>query len=706
MSESAVYWWPQLLAGVISTSVAFFMWQRRFAPGAKTLVVLMLATAEWAFLSAFHKLSPDLSTKILLAKIQYIGIVTVPPALFTFALQYTGREKWLTKRNLILLGILPMLTLALVWTNSVHHLFWKSVLLETDGSVPIGVYQYGPFFWVWIAFGYLLSLLSTIWLIETLLRSPHVYRMQILIVLIGISAPWLANGLYIFKLIPAPYIDLTPMAFTFSGLTLGWGLFRFGILDIMPVAKETVLENIPDPVIVLNFRNRIVNLNPAAQKIISVTDSDAIGKSVLKVLGDQPVLTECLKGKTESSSEIVLGNGDMQRYYDLNLLSLKDGRNRSIGRLIILRDFTDQKKTEKALRESEKKYRLLVDNTDDAIFVAQGDFITFANPKTEEITGYSAEELTRIPFANLIDPEDRETVLDRHIRGLNGEEVPRSYSFRVINKTGQQLWVQINAVIIINWEGEPATLNSLRDITEQRKLEEQLIRTERLAATGQLAASVAHQINSPLQGIASLLSVMKKSGKPDDGLSENITLLEGAFKSIRETVRALLDLNRPGRALKQTIDINKIIQDTVALLRSFLKDGKITVNLSLSSEPLLVIASPQQLSQVFMNLMVNAAEAIRDHKEPTVGGEIDIKTGQKEDRFVIEVSDSGPGISEKALRHIFSPFYTEKKKMGLGIGLSICHKIIEDHGGTLAATNSPDSGAIFIITLPVDRSYD
>jgi len=666
----------------------------------------MLATAEWAFLSAFHKLSPDLSTKILLAKIQYIGIVTVPPALFTFALQYTGREKWLTKRNLILLGILPMLTLALVWTNSVHHLFWKSVLLETDGSVPIGVYQYGPFFWVWIAFGYLLSLLSTIWLIETLLRSPHVYRMQILIVLIGISAPWLANGLYIFKLIPAPYIDLTPMAFTFSGLTLGWGLFRFGILDIMPVAKETVLENIPDPVIVLNFRNRIVNLNPAAQKIISVTDSDAIGKSVLKVLGDQPVLTECLKGKTESSSEIVLGNGDMQRYYDLNLLSLKDGRNRSIGRLIILRDFTDQKKTEKALRESEKKYRLLVDNTDDAIFVAQGDFITFANPKTEEITGYSAEELTRIPFANLIDPEDRETVLDRHIRGLNGEEVPRSYSFRVINKTGQQLWVQINAVIIINWEGEPATLNSLRDITEQRKLEEQLIRTERLAATGQLAASVAHQINSPLQGIASLLSVMKKSGKPDDGLSENITLLEGAFKSIRETVRALLDLNRPGRALKQTIDINKIIQDTVALLRSFLKDGKITVNLSLSSEPLLVIASPQQLSQVFMNLMVNAAEAIRDHKEPTVGGEIDIKTGQKEDRFVIEVSDSGPGISEKALRHIFSPFYTEKKKMGLGIGLSICHKIIEDHGGTLAATNSPDSGAIFIITLPVDRSYD
>jgi len=114
--DSSIFWIPQFLAGLTSTIVAFCLWRRRSASGAKVLMILMIATAEWAFLSALHKASPDLSTKILLAKIQYIGIVTVPPALLTFVLQYTGRERWLTGRNLILLVIFPVVTLALgIW---------------------------------------------------------------------------------------------------------------------------------------------------------------------------------------------------------------------------------------------------------------------------------------------------------------------------------------------------------------------------------------------------------------------------------------------------------------------------------------------------------------------------------------------------------------------------------------------------------------
>jgi len=670
--------------------------------GAKTLLVLMLSTAEWASLSVLHGVSPDLSTKILLAKIEYLGIVTVPPAILVFVLQYTARERWLTSLNLNLMGIIPVLTLVLVWTNSAHHLVWKSVWLETSGSMRIAVYDHGRWFWIWICFTYFTYLISTFWFVSSLIRSPYLYGMQVLLMLIGICSPWLTTASYIFRLMPSPYIELASLPFTLSGLALVWGLFRFRILDIMPVAMKTALENIPDLVILLDSQDRIVSLNRSAQKITRITDSKASGKPVLKILGDQPMLAKCLSdGKATGCSGIVLGGDNSKHYYDLNVLPLKDGRNRSIGRLVILRDFTERKQMEKTLREVKEKYRFLFDNTVDAIFVLQDDVIKFANPKTEEITGYSMEELRKMSYADLIDPEYRDMVRERHMRRMNGEEIPSNYSFKVINKAGQSLWFHMHTVHLIRWEGKPATLNFIRDITEQKSLEGQLIRSERLAATGQLAASVAHQINSPLQGIGTLLSLMKKSCKDNDDLLENVHLLEGAFKSIGRTVKTLLDLNRPSQEEKQILDLNKVIEDMLALLKSYLKHNHIRIRINLSSKPLNLIASPQQLAQVLMNLISNAVEAIREQHGTAVEGEISIKTTRKGDRSVIEVTDSGPGIPEEALPRIFSPFYTKKKKMGMGLGLATCHKIVEDQGGSIEAINRPDSGATFIISFPI-----
>jgi len=157
-----------------------------------------------------------------------------------------------------------------------------------------------------------------------------------------------------------------------------------------------------------------------------------------------------------------------------------------------------RKQAEEALGQVEIKYRQLVDNANDAIFIAQDEIIKFPNPKTEEMTGYSADEFSKIPFINLIHLEDRDMVFDRYIRRLNGEELPITYFFKIINRSGEELWVHLNTVFT-NWKGRSATLNFLRDITEQKKLEKQLIRSDRLAATGQLAASIAHEINSPLQ---------------------------------------------------------------------------------------------------------------------------------------------------------------------------------------------------------------
>ncbi len=249
----------------------------------------------------------------------------------------------------------------------------------------------------------------------------------------------------------------------------------------------------------------------------------------------------------------------------------------------------------------------------------------------------------------------------------------------------------------------------LEELIERKRLKDQLIRTERLAATGQLAASIAHEINSPLQGITSLIGLMEENHKQDKKLLEELSLLKGGYERIRNIVKSLLDLNRPGKELKQSMSINTVIKNTVKLIEGYLKKNKVGIQLNLASNIPDISASPQQLGQVALNLIMNAVEAMAggpNLKENDLknGGptnrQIAVTTRLERDKVIVEVSDSGPGISKDAFEYIFDPFYTTKKKMGIGIGLSVCNGIIENHNGMISAKNSSDGHAVFTITLP------
>jgi signal transduction histidine kinase len=239
----------------------------------------------------------------------------------------------------------------------------------------------------------------------------------------------------------------------------------------------------------------------------------------------------------------------------------------------------------------------------------------------------------------------------------------------------------------------------VEDITERKALQDKLIRSERMAAIGQLAASIAHEINSPLQGIAALLSVIRKNYPEEPQLLRDLDLISEAFGNIRDIVKNLLDLNRRGKVQKQMINVNDVIEKTIALFAHHLSRNRIRAHLNLSLIIPEINASPQQLGQVFMNLFNNAVEAMQGTSHGK--GEITVTTWLENDAIMISVADMGPGIPEKALDHIFDPFYT-CKYIGTGMGLFICQDIIREHQGTILAENLPQGGAQFTITLPVN----
>ncbi|MEE8389771.1 MAG: histidine kinase N-terminal 7TM domain-containing protein, partial [Anaerolineae bacterium] len=210
---------PLLLSTAISAALAFYARKRRPVVGTMPFTLLMLAVAEWSLVYALRLLSADLPVKLFWAKAQYLGIVIVPTAWLAFVLQYTGREKWLTRRNVAILAIEPLVILLLIWTNDWHNWYWSSVGLVTSGSLSLWSATYGPARWVHAPYTYGVLLLSTILLIVALIRSPRPYRGQVGILLIGSLAPLAEDILSSYDLISFP-LDLAPFAFIVTGLTI------------------------------------------------------------------------------------------------------------------------------------------------------------------------------------------------------------------------------------------------------------------------------------------------------------------------------------------------------------------------------------------------------------------------------------------------------------------------------------------------------
>ena len=350
---------PLVAAVIVSAGLALYAWRRRPTVGGTPFALLMLGVAVWVFGEALRLVSLDLPAKFFWARTRYLGIVVVPATWLAFGLQYTNRGRWLTPRTLALLAIEPVVVLLLAWTNERHHWFWSDVRLEPGGSMLVWSAPHGVAFWIHTAYSYVLILLGTFLLIQALVRSPRLYRVQTGVLLVGAIAPVVGNVVSTFGPISFP-VDLTPFGFVIAGLTVAWDIYRFQLFNIVPAARSAVVDSMSGGMLVLDMQNCIVDVNPAAEKIIGRPASDVLGQPARQVLSDMLDEIDRFRDVTEAHTEITLADGKTQRTYDLRISPLYDQSGYLSGRLIVLHDITEHKRAEADLTAQKQWFENLI----------------------------------------------------------------------------------------------------------------------------------------------------------------------------------------------------------------------------------------------------------------------------------------------------------------------------------------------------------
>jgi PAS domain S-box-containing protein len=336
------YTMPFVVTAAVSTIIALYLLWRRWARVTSRVgVILMLAGCIWLWAHALELASADLPAKILWDKVQFVGICIIPPAWLAYILRFTRRERWLSGGTRILLGLVPFITFLLVVTNDAHGLIWRQVWLDTSGPFAVKHATAGVGLWVFTVYAYGLLLIGTAFLIHALFRSGRVYRWQggVLVVAVG-TILLLSIVEHVFRLTAVRGVELTPLIFGLIVPLIAWCLRRLQLLDIMPVTRDAIIEDLEDALIVLDTEGCILDLNPAARQLFYSIDSDLLGRPLEKVL---PLWSERGDGSPDrgaAGQDVVFNTPEGRQVFDVRVSPLTDWRGKAVGQIVVLRDIT------------------------------------------------------------------------------------------------------------------------------------------------------------------------------------------------------------------------------------------------------------------------------------------------------------------------------------------------------------------------------
>ena len=456
---------------------------------------------------------------------------------------------------------------------------------------------------------------------------------------------------------------------------------------IYTMDSRGALTSANDATCLLTGRGRDWLLGRSAMPMVSDSDADLVKHHFRLALAGEAQRFEC-HFTTESGEE---------RLVSVTNTPIRHG-NAVVGVLGVARDVTAERARAEALERSEARYERLVESAADAIFTLDADMrFTSVNRALEDATGLSRASLIGQAATVMCDARDCETMVEVLAAALQGER--RRMEVRYVGPDGETRPGSLIVAPILEHGTVVGALGIIRDVTDEKRVVEQLLQQEKLAAIGQLVSGVAHELNNPLASMVALSQLLLTQPTVDEEQASALRSIDTEARRAGKIVANLLTFARRHHPEKRATDVNQIVRDTLEVRRYALRVHQIDVELELAPAVPLTWADPYQLQQVMLNLLGSAEQAMEGWDGPR---RIEVKTGWRDERIEIRIADSGPGLSDEDRAALFNPFFAVMAAgKATGLGVSVADNIVREHGGHLTVTAGASAGTVLTVVLPV-----
>jgi PAS domain S-box-containing protein len=347
---------PFVASAAISLVVLIPTFLNRDRRAAFPLMGVLVGGLMWSIAPGIRFSSTTEGAKLFWNSVRFLGPTIAVPSIFLFAAEFTNRREWLTRRRVALLLTPELITNIIVWTNAYHHLVVAETQLVTSGQFVTIDLTFGPYFWVQTIYHYAVLVVTTYWLVDEYRRvrksGTKTYRTQAGLILFAMLIPWAANISFVTGL---SEIDITPFGFVATGCLFAAGLFRYRLLDILPIARGTVIESMDNGVIVFDTENTIVDVNPRAREVIGLAEHDLIGLSFEEVFTEYPPVIETFAEARDARDQVSIRRNGSEYHYEVKVSPITDSLGNYVGRTIVFDDITVQVERQRELAQRQRE---------------------------------------------------------------------------------------------------------------------------------------------------------------------------------------------------------------------------------------------------------------------------------------------------------------------------------------------------------------
>lgn len=748
-----------LATALVAFFTAFLAWQRRYVKVSSDLVRLTIATGIWAFILIFETSAPSMERKILWSQIGYIPATVTPVLYLIFTLRFTGHERFLSRRNILLLFIIPAITVASGFTNELHHLLWSG-FSPIDSRTNMMEYYHGEWFWIgYAAYVYFLMIWATVFLFRFILNKKQIYRNQAWTIIIGIAFPWTASILYLSGMNLTPGLDLVPISTMLSTVLFVYAILYNRFLEMVPIARGILLETMADGILVLDHLNRIQDINQAASGYLNCSGKNVIGQNINFLSNTQSVLINAVLDPITGKKVQILQEKQLKTIsVESQLIKTYQG-----SRLIVLKDITEQivyqkdilnrdrlldaiaqsvsilvqgNEIEKSINQALEKIGKATDVNRVYIFQnheEDGYAMPLRSQRYEWVDGtvtpqIGNESLQNIPYeevcprwfdilsegelvmGNVSDfPDAEKEILEaQDIKSILVAPIFIDTLFwgyiGFDHCTGEGAWPLSQQRILA------AAANTIGAAYLRKKSQEELILAKEKAEQSDklkssFLANMSHEIRTPMNGILGFAELLKDPDLEPFEREKYINVIETSGIRMLNLLNDIVDLSKIESGQMTIIKTEFPIQEMMEFHLHFFKPETDAKNFELScschlgDQNIILNSDKEKVYAVLTNLLKNAIKY-------TMKGSIEFGVNKNGAFYEFYVKDSGIGIPDEFIRSIFKRFVQVNNPAtpvthGFGLGLAISKAYIEMLGGEIWVKTREQGGSIFSFTLPI-----